>query len=357
MFALSPPAPKFLITIDTELDNGWSKPRTITTKNAEYLPRFQAFCERFGFPVTYLVNYEMAQTHAFVELGKDVLRRQTGEIGMHLHAWNSPPIEPLTDDDLGCLPYLIEYPEDLMRRKIDYMTKLLEDVFGQAPRSHRSGRWALDERYARILMEQNYHVDCSVTPHVNWRPHKGNPKGAGGSDYRDFPSQPYLIDPDDIHLPGCSQLLEIPTTVEVFSVPSPIKWLNRSRWAPSLARRALGMYFPERLAFIPGQRNAARLLKLAKSRLKNNYDYVELSFHSSELMPGGSPSFPTNESIERLYATMEEVFIKLTTWGFLGSTLSAYYDSWIEAFSANAPSASTRSTNPLSNASSPAVNS
>ena len=33
-------------TIDTEGDNLWSRPRTITTCNSRYLPRFQALCKR-----------------------------------------------------------------------------------------------------------------------------------------------------------------------------------------------------------------------------------------------------------------------------------------------------------------------
>jgi len=51
----------------------------------------------------------MAMSAAFVEFGRDVLARGTGEIGMHLHAWNSPPIVPLTGDDFHYQPYLIEY--------------------------------------------------------------------------------------------------------------------------------------------------------------------------------------------------------------------------------------------------------
>ena len=32
----------FIITIDAEGDDLWASPRDITTRNAEYLPRFQA---------------------------------------------------------------------------------------------------------------------------------------------------------------------------------------------------------------------------------------------------------------------------------------------------------------------------
>jgi hypothetical protein len=98
---------------------------------------------------------------------------------MHLHAWNSPPETPLTDNDWRYKPYLIEYSDALMREKVDFMTKLLQDTFQTKMRSHRAGRWAFDERYARLLIEYGYEVDCSVTPKVNWKTAKGAPQGTG----------------------------------------------------------------------------------------------------------------------------------------------------------------------------------
>ena len=91
--------PAFLITIDTEGDNLWRNRRTITTRNTLFLPRFQALCEKYGFKPTWLTNYEMASDPAYVEFARDVIARGQGEVGMHLHAWNSPPEAPLTDDD------------------------------------------------------------------------------------------------------------------------------------------------------------------------------------------------------------------------------------------------------------------
>lgn len=76
--------PSFLITIDTEGDNLWSRPRVITTRNAAFLPRFQALCEKFGLKPTYLTNYEMAISQEFVEFGRDSLRGGAAEIGRSL---------------------------------------------------------------------------------------------------------------------------------------------------------------------------------------------------------------------------------------------------------------------------------
>ena len=54
---------------------------------------------------------------------------------MHLHAWDSPP---LTAGPSG-QAYLIEYPEDVMREKVAFMTGLLEDRFGEKMTEPPSG--------------------------------------------------------------------------------------------------------------------------------------------------------------------------------------------------------------------------
>src|SRR5271170_3369343 len=101
------PKPAFLITIDTEGDNLWAKPKTILVENAKHIERFQRLAERYGLKPTYLTNWEMVESPVFRQLGRAALARKACEIGMHLHAWNSPPIEPLTPDDDRFHPYLI----------------------------------------------------------------------------------------------------------------------------------------------------------------------------------------------------------------------------------------------------------
>ena len=47
-----------------------------------------------------------------------------GEIGMHLHAWSTPPEYSLKAEKENA-PYLIEYPEHIMEEKI-CSTKILQ---------------------------------------------------------------------------------------------------------------------------------------------------------------------------------------------------------------------------------------
>ncbi|MCC6125931.1 MAG: deacetylase [Pirellulales bacterium] len=316
------PPPAFLITVDTEGDDLWSQPAEIATKNARFLPRFQALCEKHGFRPTWLVNYEMAECPEFVALGRDVLARGTGEIGMHLHGWNSPPIEPLTEDDHRHQPYLFEYPEPVMRAKIRAMTELLEARFQRKMVSHRAGRWGLNSTYARLLVEAGYRIDCSVTPHLSWRAYPGDPRGSGGPDFTAFPDRPYSLDLERLDRPGDSPLLEVPLSV----IPSPYSRLNA--WlegGPSLARRAFGRFFPPRYWLVPRDRRANHrgMRAILRHALKNGWPCVELATHSSELMPGGSPFFPDDKSIERLYRRLESLFA-LAAKHFRGMTLEAF---------------------------------
>ncbi len=316
--------PAFLITIDTEGDNLWSSPRVVTTRNAEYLPRFQALCEKHGFKPTYLTNWEMVHTPAFREFGRDLLGRRTGEIGMHLHAWNTPPLNPLTADDDHYAPFLIEYPEDQMQEKVKVLTGALEDTFGVTMVSHRAGRWSFNETYARILAEQGYRVDCSVTPHVSWASTLGDPAGNGGTDFSRFPDTAYFVEPNDISRPGDSPLLELPVTIIPLSYPGVLEAARTLLAHHRFGARVADRFFPSCLSLRPTRRSRKSMLHILSIARQEQRPYIELALHSSELMPGGSPTFPSRESIEALYDDLEALFTAAQD-VFEGCTLSDYY--------------------------------
>ena len=316
----------FIIAIDTEGDDLWSKPREITTRNAEYLPRFQSLCERFGFKPVYLTNYEMAMSDVFVEFARDVLARDAGEIGMHLHAWNSPPIVPLTSDDFRYQPYLIEYPDRVMKQKIAIVTRLLEDRFDQAMVSHRSGRLGLDGRYAAMLLDEGYRVDCSVSPGLDWRGTPGDPNGNGGTDYTAFPPYPYFFGPSDISAPTTGGLLEVPMTIRPSGLSRRAPWVYR---IPLLRQAANRMVSPALNHLCPAESNLRGMLRAARGARAGGAAHVEFSLHSSELMPGGSPTFQSASDIERLYEHLEILFEDLSPW-CRGVTLKAFYSQYSE---------------------------
>ncbi|MBC8945629.1 MULTISPECIES: polysaccharide deacetylase family protein [Xenorhabdus] len=317
--------PAFIITIDTEGDNLWQNSDKISTENTQYLPRFQSLCERFGFKPVWLTNYEMAIDDSYIEFAKDVIARNTGEIGMHLHAWNNPPIIPLTDDDMCYKPYLIEYPKNQIKAKIDLMTNLLEEKLQTKMLSHRAGRWAFNEYYAQLLVEYGYQVDCSVTPKVNWRFTKGDPNGNGGTDYSRFPSHAYFMNLQNIAKEGNSSLLQVPMSIQ--HKHSPIMNFIKQKYDHLRGKQRS----PSVNWLRPKGGNLKQMKAVVRQTLASGNDYVEFMLHSSEFMPGGSPTFQTEEKIELLYQDLEELFEFLKP-RVHGMTLSEFYDYKNNAF-------------------------
>ncbi|HTV03295.1 MAG TPA: hypothetical protein VMF13_22285 [Luteitalea sp.] len=314
----------FLITIDTEGDNLWGRPREITTRNSAFLPRFQQLCERHGLRPTWLTNHEMAMCPVYQAFARDVLTRQAGEVGMHLHAWNSPPLVPLTSDDLRHQPFLIEYPDEVMRDKVTVLTSLLEETFQRPMRSHRAGRWAMDRRYARLLVDLGYTSDCSVTPSISWQHAKGVPEGAGGTDYRSFPASPYFMDLERIDRAGDSPLLQVPMTTRR-------AYPRASALVPAVLQRGpLTRLQTARLWLRPRGGNRADMLRLLRLAEAQQWTHVEFMLHSSEFMPGGSPTFPTERAIDELYADLEVVFASAAR-GFRGMTMTEYREAFAAA--------------------------
>lgn len=318
--------PGFIITIDTEGDNLWARPEKVTTNNAKYLPRFQELCEKYRLKPTYLTNYEMANSSRFQEFGKDIIKRNSGEIGMHLHAWDMPPSFELTNDDSHFHPYLIEYPEKIIREKIKFMTDMLENIFQKKMVSHRAGRWSFNKTYAGILVEHGYKIDCSVTPLVSWQEQLGDPNRNGGTDYSKFPSEPYYINMSDISLSGNSPLLELP--MSIFKLSPPFINMLRNVFRKIVPVRKLINYFYEEVTWLrPKTDNLRHIKKVLDHAIRNNIQYIEFMLHSSELMPGGSPSFKTEKSISMLYDNMERLFDAALN-SFEGCTMLEFYNQY-----------------------------
>lgn len=308
---------KFLISIDTEGDNLWkyNTGDEIFTENAKYLQRFQTLCEEFGFKPTYLTNYEMAMSKAFVDFAKYNLQKGGLEVGMHLHAWNNPPLYNLKNvNPKVSASYLIEYPDDIMEQKISVITETLGQVFEKKIITHRAGRWATDERYFKLLSKYGYTVDCSVTPKMSWVGSAGMRFGSVGTDYTKSPSCPYIVNTE------YGDLIEVPVTVK----ESKRVFLDKGlTFRQKLSRIYHGI--KGRTVWLrPTGSNLSEMLWLVEYVAKDtNADYIMFMLHSSEFMPGGSPTFLNEEDIERLYAHIRQVFIKSAKY-FEGQTIGEY---------------------------------
>lgn len=312
---------KFLISIDTEGDNlwKWSVGKPISTENARYLPRFQELCEKYGFKPTYLTNHEMAKDQFFSEYFKSKSDKNLCEIGMHLHAWNCPPdfnLEIRNDVTAGA-PFITEYPAEIINEKVCFLTELLKNTFETEIITHRSGRWATNQTYFEILNKNNYKIDCSVTPMINWTKAAGQSPGSWGTDYTDFKQSPYFIKNTDI--------LEIPVTIRENHRLKSLKNCGIKKSIKKLSEAKKG-YGPLWLRPKNTKENLQDLLYLTdKISKESKTDYLMFMLHSSEFMPGGSPSFTDEESIELLYNNLDVLFKHISN-NYLGCTFKEYYE-------------------------------
>ena len=297
----------FLITVDTEGDNlwKWHDGQPITTENTLFVPRFQELCEDFGFIPVYLTNHEMALDKRWVSFARRKAMENKCEIGMHLHAWNTPPEYPLERRYKGN-PYITEYPDDIIEQKVITLHNLLENQFEVPVISHRAGRWATNSSYFKILVKHGIKIDCSVTPGLDLSGINGCSKNCG-NDYRNTPYSVYEI------VPG---LFEVPMSTA------------------SIHRIAKGTFRHKVKTLLKGDALWLRpIMSMEDLKLLTSYietkkapGYLEFMIHSSELMPGCNPYFKDKDAVEMLFMRLKQYFELLSAKNYVGTKLGDFVD-------------------------------
>lgn len=314
----------FLISIDTEGDNlwEWDGATPISTQNAIFLERFQKLCDVYGFKPTYLSNYEMIKDDCFINFAKNALSYGGCEIGMHLHAWNSPPFVKLERRDDGVKsghPYIVEYCEEDIDAKVKKLTDLIKEAFGITPITHRGGRWSSNDVYAKALEKNGYKYDCTFTPYKDWSDNPGYTNGSKGNDYSIYDNNVRnFYDTSIIEIPFGAYKNKRLKRENIHGVKTLIKNISYA-----LKRK-------EYIELRPNGHNLSDLLYVVKKNRKSKDDYLMFMLHSSELMPGGSPNFRTKEDIEKLYADLEILFKKIKKY-YVGMTIGEYGDKLVNA--------------------------
>lgn len=301
----------FLITVDTEGDNlwGWKEGKSITTHNTHFIPKFQELCENYGFKPVYLTNYEMAQNDAWVRYAKSKAQQGLCEIGMHIHAWNSPPEYKLVNN-YGGNAYITEYPDEVIYKKVEFITKYLRERFETPIKIARSGRWATNDIYFETLHNLGFIGDCSFTPGVDLSILPGYSQNIG-NDYRKVEKSTHLLS---------SGIIEIPMTTRK------IHHLANGTWKHRISALIKG----DSMWLRPYRKSLDDMILLSNYVKNEGEDYLEFMIHSSELMPGGSPYFKSEEDVRVLYSILKKYFDWVINTEYRGTTISDYITNWKE---------------------------
>jgi len=300
-------SPALLVAIDTEGDNQWSLDarRHHTFENIYALPRLHEFFARHGVRPTYVVTYPVARDPRSAAILRGLLARGDCEIGAHHHAWETPPC---TAEDLVRHPYAMSLPLEQFDAQLAALTDAVADAAGTRPVSYRSGRFGFSAGHVSSLERQGYLIESSIAP-LFYEAHKHGPDFVGA------PLTPYYLSYDAPTRPGTSHLLELPISAALNRrVPAFLeRWYARAP-SPYMTKRLLRLMRIADVRWLrPSYSSAEQMIALAQQVVGRGVPILNLLFHSSEAIVGGSPYNRTQGELDAFFERLGAFLTFATT--------------------------------------------
>jgi hypothetical protein len=288
-----------LVGIDTEGDNQWSAEarRNQRFENIYALPRLHALFARHGVRPTYVITYPVAKDPRSADVLRSLLERGDCEIGAHHHAWETPPCTP---EDVERHPYASTLPRRQFEAQLESLTDAIRDAVGRAPVSYRSGRFGFSADHVAALERLGYTVESSVAP-LFYEAHKGGPE------FVEAPLRPYFLAYDSATKPGSSRVLEVPVSAALNrKLPKRLQYAYARAPRPYTTKRVLRALRLVRMRWLrPSYSSLDDMIGLAKDLARWNEPVLNLLFHSSEAIVGGSPYNRTQAELDAFCDRLE----------------------------------------------------
>ncbi|HWJ56876.1 MAG TPA: polysaccharide deacetylase family protein, partial [Vicinamibacterales bacterium] len=286
----------------TEGDNQWDAAARANQRfeNIYALPRLHALFARHAVRPTYVITYPVATDPR----SADVLRRlQAGgdcEIGAHHHAWETPPC---SDEDVRRHPYAASLPLPQFEEQLARLTDAIEQAMGTRPVSYRSGRFGFSAAHVPALERLGYLVESSVAP-LFYEAHKNGP------DFVEARLRPYFLAYDSATAPGSSGVLEVPCSAALNRRwPRPLQYLYARAPKPYTTKRVLRKLGIARVRWLrPSYSSLEDMTSLAADLARDGEPVLNLLFHSSEAIVGGSPYNRTDAELAAFCDRLERFF-------------------------------------------------
>lgn len=243
--------------------------------NITHLSRLEPFFER-GLKATFFCAHCAFTDSTAQKMLENMRDRHGVEIGAHLHHWNTPPLAKQAT--FLKKAWSAEIPLDDLSAKMETLFKAANLFQGQAVDVFRMGRWDLHKKHWPLLQDFGVKYDASVRPLHAFR-------FPEGPNHFNAPNDPYRVNlahGDICEVPlTCVPLLNSFKEFDFFKT-------NLRKWGA--------------LALLPIE-HPLWLMKLTTLlHVARGGKTLSLTWHSSEMMPGGSPHLADENAVNRFLA-------------------------------------------------------
>jgi peptidoglycan/xylan/chitin deacetylase (PgdA/CDA1 family) len=246
---------------------------------------------------TYVITWPVAKDPRSADVLRELRESGTCEIGAHHHAWETPPCSP---EDLRRHPYAADLPLARFEQQLGALTTAIEDAVGERPVSYRSGRFGFSAAHVSPLERAGYRIESSVAP-LFYEGHKRGP------DFADAPLRPYYLAYDHATRPGASQVLELPLSSALNRrVPHALAMAYARAPRNYDTKRLLRKLGIARVMWLrPSYSSLDDMMALARRLAEDETPLLNLLFHSSEAIVGGSPYNRTAADLDAFFDRLD----------------------------------------------------
>lgn len=274
----------------------------VSVRNVACIERLEPLLRDLDMPVTLLCTHSVFADTAACHALDNLRDRCRVEMGAHLHYWNTPPLREHYDATYRSAR---DVPEDLMRQKLRILFEAGRKYAGHDLTAFRMGRWDLHKAHWPMLAECGVLTEASVRPLHCGSAHNGMP------DHFFAPSEPYWVETPSINI------LEIPLTcIPLLPALSAVFQGKKTCFLKTTVQKWGA------LAILPVYHPLWAMRCITRYMVARGQKVLSITWHSSEMMPGGAPHVPDAAAVRQL---MDKIYAYLvwlhSHWHVRGVTL------------------------------------